>query len=157
MQKLLIAGTIAVGLGIGTLWPATRGAGQAANTPVASETVLDRSADGHFYADAQVNGSSVRFLVDTGSSMIALSEADAKKAGIDFDPADFTLIGEGASGMVRGKELTLAKLAVGGVEQHDVKAAVIEGATTSLLGAPFLDSVDEITIRKGEMTLRKTV
>ena len=124
-------------------------------TGSAIEVVLHRSSDGHFYADADVNGASVRFLVDTGSSTIALSEADAKKAGITVAPGEFELIGEGASGMVRGKEKTIDKLSIGGIEQQQVKAAVIEGATTSLLGADYLDTMDEIIIRKGDMTLRK--
>src|SRR6476620_2196720 len=34
---------------------------------------LRRGPDGHFYADAQVNGTTIRFLVDTGASVVVLS------------------------------------------------------------------------------------
>src|ERR1700752_678171 len=45
---------------------------------------LQRSFDGHFYADAQVNGTTVHFLIDTGASGIALSSDDARRAGLMF-------------------------------------------------------------------------
>ena len=154
MQRIAIIATVVAGLGIGALWPATRGHTEVSG-PAVKNVVLERSADGHFYADAEVNGASVHFLVDTGSTTIALTEADARKAGIAADPAGYSLIGESASGMVRGKEEVIDRIAIGGIEQQGVKAAVIEGATTSLLGAEYLDTMDEIVIRRGEMTLRK--
>src|SRR6476619_3850934 len=43
---------------------------------------LDRSADGHFYADVEINGTQVHMLVDTGASGVALSREDARSAGI---------------------------------------------------------------------------
>ena len=43
---------------------------------------LQRSANGHFYADVQVNGVPLHMLVDTGASGIALSQEDARAAGI---------------------------------------------------------------------------
>ena len=151
IEKIMVAATVAAGLGIGSLWPSSH---RPPAPSAAKELTLSRSSDGHFYADAEVNGAPVHFLVDTGSSMIALSEDDAKRAGITVEASDFSLLGEGASGLVRGKETTLSKLQLGAIEQRDVKAAVIEGASTSLLGAEFLDTVDEITIRKGRMVLK---
>ena len=153
MFKAALIIVVIAGVAAGLLWSSAHKPMPPADSP--TEVVLHRSSDGHFYADADVNGAAVRFLVDTGSSTIALSEADAKKAGITVAPGEFELIGEGASGMVRGKEKTIDKLSIGGIEQQQVKAAVIEGATTSLLGADYLDSMDEIIIRKGDMTLRK--
>lgn len=154
MLKIALAGVVAAGVGIGLLWPASK-AESSNGLGAVHELVIGRSADGHYYADAEVNGAPVRFLIDTGTTTIALSQEDAKKAGIAFSPSEFELIGQGASGMVRGKDVTLGKIAFNGVEQADAKAAVVEGTPTSLLGAQFLDTMDEIVIRKGEMTLRK--
>src|SRR5690242_7210118 len=39
--------------------------------------VLQRSDNGHFYADVEVNGVPIHMLVDTGASGIALSQQDA--------------------------------------------------------------------------------
>ena len=153
MLKVAIAGVVAAGLGIGLLWPESKA--ESSSTGTMHELVLTRASDGHYYADAEVNGAPVRFLIDTGTTTIALSQDDAKNAGIEVAPIEYELIGEGASGMVRGKHVTLDKIALNGVEQDGAKAAVVEGTSTSLLGAQFLDTMDEIVIRKGEMTLRK--
>jgi aspartyl protease family protein len=152
LERALFIVTIAGGAAAGLLWP-TYGSKPAAN-PGAVEVTLQRSSDRHFYAEAEVNGKTVRFLVDTGASEIALTEEDAAKAGIAIDPAKYELLGHGASGMVRGQYVELEGLQLDGIRQADAKAVVIQGATVSLLGQPFLEDVDEIVIRKGEMILR---
>ena len=73
MQKTPFIIGIAVGLLFGLIW----GSGywvDAKRLPgdPATEVELERGSDGHFYADAEVNGHSVHFLVDTGASAIAL-------------------------------------------------------------------------------------
>jgi len=156
MQKAAFIVVVAVGLLFGLMWsPWSTIDAKRSPADQAAEVELDRGSDGHFYANAEVNGHSVRFLVDTGSSAIALTEDDARKAGVTVDKADYEMLGQGASGMVRGKEVTLAKLYIDDIGGTDVKAVVVEGATVSLLGLPFLNEVDEIVIRKGRMTLRK--
>lgn len=44
---------------------------------------LQRQRDGHFYADGSINGQPVRFMVDTGASSIAVSDALAQRAGVE--------------------------------------------------------------------------
>lgn len=152
LERALLVVTIAGGAAAGLLWPTHRSA-----TPAPAEAIevtLQRSSDRHFYAEASVNGKPVRFLVDTGASEIALTEEDARKIGISVDPAKYELIGQGASGMVRGQYVELKGLELDGIKQSDAKAVVIQGASVSLLGQPFLEDVDEIVIRKGEMILR---
>src|SRR4029453_11500450 len=56
---------------------------------------LERSYDGHFYADARVNGATVHFLIDTGATGIALSADDARRAGLAFDSNQAEVIGSG--------------------------------------------------------------
>jgi predicted aspartyl protease len=64
------------------------------------------------------------------------------------------VIGDGASGMVRGQYVELKSIDLGGITQRDTKAVVVQGSSVSLLGQPFLENVDEIVIRKGEMRLK---
>src|SRR3954471_22125722 len=47
-----------------------------------SSVEIERSSDGHFYADVQINGAPVHMLVDTGATGIALSRDDAHSAGV---------------------------------------------------------------------------
>ena len=152
IERALIVITLAAGAGVGFFWPTHGSEPTAANSAV--EVTLSRSSDHHYYATASVNGHDVRFLVDTGASEIALTEDDARKVGIKFDPAKYELIGAGASGYVRGQYVDLKDIRLDGIHQGNAKAVVVEGADISLLGQPFLEKVDEIVIRKGEMTLR---
>ena len=153
IERALFLVTIAGGAALGVFWPLNKEKpSDAAST--ALEVTLERNSDKHFYANATVNGKPVRFLVDTGASEIALTEADAKKAGIAIDPSKYELVGQGASGIVRGQYIEIQKIEVGGISDETTKAVVVQGANISLLGQPFLENVDEIVIRKGEMTLR---
>jgi aspartyl protease family protein len=152
LERVLFVVTIAGGATLGVFWPLSR-----SETPAVSsalEVTLDRSADKHFYANATVNGHDIRFLVDTGASETALTEEDARRVGIAIDPQLYELLGQGASGMVRGQYVELKTIELGGIHERNAKAVVVQGATVSLLGQPFLESIDEIVIRKGEMVLR---
>jgi aspartyl protease family protein len=150
--RIVLAGVVAAGLAGGYLWSRPIDAQSGGVGGV--EVTLSRSGDGHFYADALVNGKPVRFLVDTGASAVALSEKDAAAAGLPVDRSQYSYLGDGAAGMVRGQKVTLDKVAVGDIAEDKVEAVIVANADTSLLGMPFLNALDEITIRKSEMTLR---
>ena len=153
LERGLLVITLVAGAAIGIYWP-THKSQPAVPAATGVEVTLQRSSDRHFYATASVNGRDVRFLVDTGASEIALTEDDARKVGIKVDPAKYELLGEGASGFVRGQYVELDKIQLEGLHQNATKAVVVEGANVSLLGQPFLENIDEIVIRKGEMVLR---
>lgn len=153
IEKLAIGGTIVAGVAIGLLWPTSHSA-QPAGSAAATEVLLERNSDHHYYADANVNGRPVHFMIDTGASETALTEDDAKAIGIPVDPNKYEVIGDGASGMVRGQYVDLKSIDLQGIKQEDAKAVVVPGASVSLLGQPFLEKVDEIVIRKGEMRLK---
>jgi aspartyl protease family protein len=151
IEKIAIGGTIVAGVAIGLLWPT----GKPASHPGAgTELVIARSSDHHYYTDAQVNGRPVHFMIDTGAGETALTEADARQLGFAVDPDKYEVIGDGASGMVRGQYVQLNSIDVGGIHQSGAKAVIVAGATVSLLGQPFLEKVDEIVIRDGEMRLK---
>ena len=153
LEKLTIVGTIGAGLAIGLLWP-TSHRGASADGAAGPEVVIARSSDHHYYADANVNGRPIHFMIDTGASESALTQADAQQIGITVDPTKYEVIGDGASGMVRGQYVELKSIDLNGIRQDNAKAVIVSGASVSLLGQPFLEKVDEIVIRKGEMTLR---
>ncbi len=123
--------------------------------PKPVETIIVRASDGHFYVDADVNGQLVHFVVDTGASMIALTKADALHAGISFNPGQFTIIGRGASGDVRGEEVNINRIAVDQHEAFDQRAVVLDdGLDVSLLGQSFLSKIGKVEIEGDRMTLR---
>src|SRR5215207_4934066 len=45
-------------------------------------TALKAGENGHFFVKAEINGRTVKVLVDTGASAVALSYEDAKQIGL---------------------------------------------------------------------------
>lgn len=114
-----------------------------------------RSADSHFYVDAQVNGARVRMMLDTGASSVVLTKADALAAGIGAAEGEFTAPGRGAGGPVKLKPVRIARLAVGDLAAHDVPAMVVEGALpVSLLGQSYLGRLRSVEITGDRLILR---
>jgi aspartyl protease family protein len=113
---------------------------------------LRREADGHFYADAQVNGTTIHFLVDTGASTVVLTPADAQRAGIQL-PSE-RAVAMGVGGPIEIIPVTLDRIAVGGIEARGVQAAVAEATPVSLLGQTYLQRVGSVEIRGDRMVLR---
>ena len=131
-----------------------RGSFEPSNDAGTGTITLERSFDGHFYADAQVNGATVHFLVDTGATGIALSVDDARRAGLVFDAAGFEQVGTGASGAVMGHWVALNRVQLGLKTVTDTPAVILEGGDRSLLGQSFLSKFGSVEIHGNQMVLR---
>ena len=121
------------------------------------EMVIQRQPNGHFYVDGTVNGQSVRFLVDTGATTVALTADDAGRAGLQFNPGEFQQIGYGASGPVMGKQVVLDSVALGRNEVTGVRGVIMAdaaGLNISLLGQSYLERIGSVSISGDEMVLR---
>src|SRR5205814_1871688 len=93
---------------------------------------------GHIFADAAVNGIPMRFVVDTGASVVSPSAADASRLGIDWRKGARRTM-QTANGATLGYLVKLDKVRVGGIELHDVDGVVLEqGMGVGLLGMSFL-------------------
>ncbi len=122
--------------------------------PMDGSIQLQRSSDGHFYADVELNGTTVTMLVDTGASIIALSREDARKAGIATSIAMNEVVGRGADGSVHGEFVTIDRVALGEKSAEQMPATVLNRGEQSLLGQSFLQRFASVEIRGDTMTLR---
>lgn len=117
--------------------------------------VLTRAADGHYYAPGNADGAALRFLVDTGATVVALTQTDAELLGHFLNPGELTVVGRGVSGAVRGKSIMIERLSVGDISADKVSAVIIpEGLPVSLLGQSFLSRIAHVTISDNRMTLK---
>lgn len=120
----------------------------------AGSHTLAREYDGHFYATTNVNGASLRMLVDTGASVIALTGADARAAGIFWDESEVRPVARGASGTVYGVQRQLDVVDVGGFTRRNVRAMIVpEGLDISLLGQSYLGQISSVNIAGNQMVL----
>jgi aspartyl protease family protein len=72
---------------------------------------IARDRDGHFRVEGAVNGQPVTFLVDTGASMVGVTEPLAERAGLDGgEPVRFrTANGERDGRMVVAEQVRVAR------------------------------------------------
>ena len=113
---------------------------------------LVREPDGHFYAEGQVNGARVRFLIDTGATMVVLTADDAQRAGIPLG-LDREMV-MGAGGPVEMVPVTIDRIAVGSLSATQHPAAVAPDLPISLLGQSFLAQIGTVEISGDRMVLR---
>ena len=116
--------------------------------------VLTANNQGHFLATGTINGVSVRFLVDTGASLIALSASDARRLGINFLAGQKTLAST-ANGVTVSYVVKLDEVRIGDITLNNVDCSVSGGEMPfALLGMSFLNRME--MKRDGDrMTLTK--
>ncbi|MCZ7563588.1 MAG: TIGR02281 family clan AA aspartic protease [Burkholderiales bacterium] len=120
----------------------------------AASVTLTADASGHFVAEGTVNGAAMRFLVDTGATLIALPAADARRAGVAYANAPQGVVST-AGGAAVAYKVKLDTVSVGGISLSNVDAVVLEkGLTIPLLGGSFLSRMAIETLGR-TMVLRK--
>lgn len=116
--------------------------------------VVPRSPNGHYYIQAQLNDAPVRFVLDTGASMIVLTKVDAERSGIDLDSLSYFSRAMTANGEVRTAPVRLDNVTLGGFTDKNVTALVNEGEMIeSLMGMDYLQRWGKIEISDGVLTL----
>jgi aspartyl protease family protein len=122
--------------------------------PAPANTItIAANAQGHFFVDAVVNGAPVRFLVDTGASLVALTPADARAAGLSDGSGERVTIST-AHGNATALKASLRRLRIDQLELEDVPAVVMDGSLpVSLLGMSFLGRLGGYSIRDGLLTI----
>jgi len=117
---------------------------------------LPRAPDGHYYLTAQVNGTPVNFVIDTGATQIVLTQDDARAAGIDPDRLAFVGRAYTANGEVRTAPVRLESITIGPIRDTGVRAVVNEGELEqSLLGMTYLQRFSSVEIANGQLVLTR--
>jgi len=159
MRHIIRTLLFAVGCAVVTALPV---AAQTANNTAAEVSVLRPSAntlvyragsDGHFVVPGTANGAPVRFLVDTGATLVVLTPSDARAAGIDPSALVFDKAMRTASGTVPAATTVLRDVRVGRISIGDVRAAIIANAPQSVLGMSFLSRLKSFEMQQDRLTL----
>ncbi len=122
--------------------------------PLDRSIELTRNSNGYFYADVQINGAPVHMVVDTGATVIALSRNDAQMARIPTEIGMNDVVGEGASGAVKGEQVVLDRVTLGDKTVEQVPAVILSNGGQSLLGQSFLSKFSSVHIEGDKMILR---
>jgi aspartyl protease family protein len=128
-------GTYALGSHIGNVY----------KPPAEGPTVvIAPDEQGMYYVNGSINNFQVTFVVDTGSTLIAMNRNQAYRIGLDYRMEGRKSTSSTASGLVKVYLVKLDKVRVGDIELTDVPAAVHDGDYPKeiLLGNSFLKQVD---------------
>jgi aspartyl protease family protein len=119
------------------------------------EVIVNRRLSGEFAVAARVNGARVTFLFDTGASVVVLTAADARRAGIDTTGLSFDVPVTTANGSALAAETRLDTIVVGPIVMHNVRALVARSGALeeSLLGMSFLERLKSYTVERGRLIL----
>ena len=107
------------------------------DTSSSNKITVPVGSGGHFFTLGQVNGKSVQFLVDTGATSVALSEADAQRLGVNYRQGQQVRLST-ANGVALGWRVKLNSVRIGDVEVFEVDAIVGIQSPYALLGNSFL-------------------
>lgn len=129
---------------------------QVAQQVDADTVALTRARDGHFVAELGVEGTPVTALVDTGATDFVLTQADARRIGLDPDDLAYTRRAMTANGMVTGAPVRLSEVTLGPFTLTNVPAVVNGGELhVSLLGMAVLDRFAGFEVRGERMLLHR--
>lgn len=112
--------------------------GGAASAGGGTQIVLAAGSGGHFVTQGSINGRAVRFVVDTGATNVAMSEAEARRIGVDFSRGQRGMV-RTANGDVVAHRVSLREVRIGDVTVYNVDATVVPSPMDIiLLGNSFL-------------------
>ena len=121
---------------------------------IANQLIVPRGPNGQYTVIAEVDGTDVRFLVDTGASSVVLTTKDAERIGLEPEDLDYTQVYQTANGKIRAAPVTLEEIRIGPVEVDEVAASVNESPMgISLLGMTFLGRLEGYQVQDGDLIL----
>lgn len=121
------------------------------------ETRIRQDADGHFYAEAEIQGVMRRMLVDSGATTTALSVGTAKALGLDRNASPFAALIQTANGRVAADTARVKELRVGSIRMRDLGVVVSPAfGDTDVLGMNFLSRLASWHVDGRTLVMRAT-
>jgi aspartyl protease family protein len=117
---------------------------------------LRQRMDGHFEANVDIDGRTIRAIVDTGATSTVLTAADAERAGFEPQALIFNIPVSTANGMASAARVVADELAVGGIIRKNLPLLVAEDGRLdqSLLGMNFIGTLSGFDVRGDRLVLR---
>jgi aspartyl protease family protein len=114
----------------------------AAQTGSRQSVNVSQDPSGHFLAEGMVNGSHIRFLIDTGATLVSIPIADASRLGIDYQKGEpgYAILADGRR--VASYRVMLDSVTVGDLTLLNVEGSVSQGSGIPLLGMSFLNRME---------------
>lgn len=120
-----------------------------------SDVHVPISEDGHFWVDASINGQTVRFLIDSGATITAVSDATATMIGLAPDPMNRTAVMQTANGAVTARRSAISAMRIGTIQAADLPVVISASfGEVNVLGMNFLNKLRSWRVEGGTMVLQ---
>lgn len=122
----------------------TRISGKYSKPSGVKTVILTPDEQGMYWVTGTVNDVEMKFVVDTGATLISMNRHEAEKAGIDYKSVGKKTYSNTAGGRDPVYVVHLRKVKIGDILLRDIDAAVHESdyPEITLLGNSFLNRVD---------------
>ncbi len=126
----------------------------AGGQPTADAITFRADMSGHYFVRAEVNGTMINFMVDTGATHVVLNMSDARKIGYNTEQLTFDMPASTANGIVYSAAVRVNSINVGPITVKEIDGFVNQGELDiSLLGMSFLNQLSGYEVRDGLLTL----
>jgi aspartyl protease family protein len=117
---------------------------------------ITRGRAGEFRVRTEVNNIPVSTILDTGATSVVLTQEAAKAIGLPLEVLHYSVAVETANGRIRAAQVTLDKVAVGGIVERSVPALIAQPGPlrANLLGMSFLNRLESFEVRGDRLVLR---
>ena len=122
------------------------------------QTVLIKgNRQGHYIANATIEGAAVPMLVDTGATNVVLTPAHAQKIGLQVDSLHYNVPLHTAGGLIYAARVNLPSISIGVITLYDVEAYVSKfSMDESLLGMSFLGRLKRMSVTERGLEMVST-
>jgi aspartyl protease family protein len=122
---------------------------------IAAVTEIAADPNGHFVTKAEIDGTDITVVVDTGASFVALSYEDAEAAGLRPQSLSYDAPVLTANGAIKAARVSLRQVEIDGVRVRDVQGMVLPAGAigVSLLGMSFLSHLRSFRVEDGVLRL----
>ncbi|MAY61514.1 MAG: TIGR02281 family clan AA aspartic protease [Rhizobiales bacterium] len=112
---------------------------------------------GHFIGNFRINGRTVKGVVDTGATMVAMNVSTARQIGLNPQPNDFDQRVATANGETRAAKVYLSRMEIGSITVSDVEAFVLDDNSLAgtLIGMSFMSKLDGYRVENRTLKLEK--
>jgi aspartyl protease family protein len=128
--------------------------GMPEQTVAGAETRVKLARDGHFWLRGELNGHPVRFLVDTGATLTAVSTETAQSAGLEVRTNGLPVRMQTANGPVAAQLTSIDELRFGNVTARGLDAIIAPGlGPTNVIGMNLLSRLASWRVEGDTMIL----